>query len=193
MSPEERSAPEGAAMTIEYRLVKQFYGSRKAERSQVPLMNHIDEGLAILEDLKASALAKRAFCLHPLLQDSHDLLNCWHLVATNCPADSVLMAMEYRRAANAYLCRPVTDNYSVKLLSFVVGPLLPEVRQMLIADKLQNQKDFRKYHLGTHPRSAQLEQYFITWLKFLKNPQGEADGTSKHSSSDEESRRQEFV
>ena len=38
---------------------------------------------------------------------------------------------------------------------------------MLKADKIQNYKDFRKYHLGTHEKSAELEQYFEEWLAAL--------------------------
>ena len=39
---------------------------------------------------------------------------------------------------------------------------------MLIADKIQNRKDFQLYHLGTHTRSEQLDQYFKNWLEKLE-------------------------
>ena len=38
---------------------------------------------------------------------------------------------------------------------------------MLIADKIQNRKDFELYHLGKHERSSELEQYFKNWLERL--------------------------
>ena len=38
---------------------------------------------------------------------------------------------------------------------------------MLIADKVQNYKDFLLYHYGIHERSNQLNQYFINWLSYL--------------------------
>ena len=38
---------------------------------------------------------------------------------------------------------------------------------MLLADKIQNRKDFERYHKGTHQRSAELEQYFKNWLTRL--------------------------
>lgn len=38
---------------------------------------------------------------------------------------------------------------------------------MLIADKVQNYKDFEIYHKSTHPRSKELDQYFKNWLQKL--------------------------
>ena len=38
---------------------------------------------------------------------------------------------------------------------------------MLIADKIQNRKDFELYHKETHPRSAELDKYFRNWLQKL--------------------------
>ena len=38
---------------------------------------------------------------------------------------------------------------------------------MLIADKIQNKKDFELYHKGSHPRSMELDHYFNNWLKRL--------------------------
>jgi hypothetical protein len=49
----------------ELELITQFYGDRKAERSGVPLINHIHEGLWILESMNASRVTKQGWCLHP--------------------------------------------------------------------------------------------------------------------------------
>jgi hypothetical protein len=44
---------------------------------------------------------------------------------------------------------------------------------MLIADKIQNRKDFELYHEGTHERSLELKCYFIDWLWRLGVREGE--------------------
>jgi hypothetical protein len=33
--------------------------------------------------------------------------------------------------------------------------------------KIQNRKDFERYHRDTHPRARELEQYFRNWLIVL--------------------------
>ena len=38
---------------------------------------------------------------------------------------------------------------------------------MLIADKVQNYKDFLLYHKNTHERSDELDEYFNSWFKIL--------------------------
>src|SRR5438270_742221 len=58
--------------TREYLAVQQWYGTRTATRSGVPMMVHIDQGLAILARIEASDAAMRAFCLHPLVQEDED-------------------------------------------------------------------------------------------------------------------------
>jgi len=106
-----------------------------------------------------------AFCLHPLLQSDDDL-------ATFCSENGLLgnwpkgqwkgrvliLAMEYRRIANAYLSTRVIETIDEIKLS-----VLPEVQEMLVADKVQNRKDFERYH-GKHPRFVELTAYFRNWL-----------------------------
>lgn len=149
--------------TVEYWLISDNYGDRVAECSRVPLINHVNEGLVILDKLNASLEAKRAFCLHPVLQADKDLIANAKLVkvlSTISPY-AVLLAMEYRSVANAWLSDKATLTEGPKL-----SPLA-EVNQMLIADKVQNFKDFITYHLDTHPRSAELTIYFERWLEAL--------------------------
>lgn len=149
-----------------YLAVSAFYGSTRATRSQVPLMAHIDEGLWILQALGGSLNAMEAFCIHPLLQDDGALMDAmvpgsvfrgWSLDAL-----PVVLAMEYRSVANAYLshhCRSADDVIRLSPLQ--------AVNEMLIADKVQNRKDFEIHHLHTHEKRDRLVQYFNNWLKVL--------------------------
>lgn len=147
-----------------YSLISKYYGDRKATRSQVFLMNHIDEGCAILEEIGASVYAKEAFIAHPLVQLDPDLLtNHADVVKAAAHPWVVGLAMEYRSQANAWLS-PKIDSHDGT--SPTPGPL-PEVRDMLIADKIQNYKDFRLHHYGKHPRSDQLDLYFHRWFDAL--------------------------
>lgn len=148
-----------------YQLISQFYGDRCAERSKVPLINHIDEGMIILESICASQAAKDAYCLHPMLQGDKELRENFDRVMALVDDPYVIaLAMEYRSVANEFLSEKV---------GLVIGPdqirlsVLPEVNAMLIADKVQNRKDFITYHRGTHPRSEALDLYFQLWMKRL--------------------------
>jgi len=146
-------------------MISEFYGLRQAKRSGVPLINHIDEGIKILRWLGASVDTMEAFCLHPMLQSDEELNANWKDVAIEfADQGEVLMyTMEYRNVANAFLSDKVmtmiTDNIRL-------SPVMP-VNLMLIADKIQNRKDFELYHKSTHPRSTQLDVYFKMWLKRL--------------------------
>lgn len=148
---------------IEYNMIKKHYGDKVAKRSQVPLMNHIDEGIAILKEIGASNDAIAAYCLHPILQSDEALSNNIYLLNNYNNNFRLILTMEYRRVANNYLSKRIINSLDDIELS-----QLHEVNQMLWADKLQNQKDFRLYHLGKHERSEILEQYFINWINKLK-------------------------
>lgn len=160
----------GAIMdTPEYQAIQKHYGDQKASRSGVFLMNHIDEGIAYLHNYGKSADSLRAiraslaFILHPLVQCNDDLLAT--LSTSNklkdCMTTSILRAMEYRHVANSYLSTTQIEPKDVKL-----GPV-EEVRLMLLADKIQNYKDFLKYHQHTHERRHELAQYFLNWFGIL--------------------------
>jgi hypothetical protein len=45
--------------------------------------------------------------------------------------------------------------------------VMAEVNEMLVADKVQNRKDFLLYHRGKHERSDALDLYFRRWLERL--------------------------
>ena len=147
--------------TPEYLRVEAFYGDRCAKRSGAALMNHIDEGIAVLRWLGAGESAERAFCIHPILQLNADLATADLSALT---ADPVVMAlaMEYRSVANDYLS-PMGDRAAADIR---LSPLAA-VNDMLRADKVQNYTDFLRYHDGTHPRSDALHRYFQAWLARL--------------------------
>lgn len=144
-----------------------FYGDSKAVRSNVPYINHIHEGLRILDLIGASMYAKCAYCLHPIFQSDEELK--WYFTTNskgsqlvqryNIPNETIVLAMEYRRSANSYLSK---DNKSSLRLSPIHA-----VKEMLIADKIQNRKDFEQHHLGRHERSEILLDYFEHWLWIL--------------------------
>ncbi|MCY1014680.1 hypothetical protein [Pyxidicoccus sp. MSG2] len=149
--------------TREYRAIERHYGSRKAARSGVDYMSHIDEGLGVLRHFNASDAAKRAWCLHPLVQGDTDLAESFPYLQEVTDSPQVLaLAMEYRNIANAYLShREVASTEEIAL-----GPL-PDVADMLRADKVQNYKDFLLHHGQTHPRRESLDRYFRLWLERL--------------------------
>jgi hypothetical protein len=147
----------------EYVAIERAYGTRTAQRSGVPLMRHIDEGLAVLARIGASEAAMRAFCIHPLVQADGDLArNIDELPAIASDPRVVALALEYRNIANATLSHRAIDGAA----DIPLSPL-PEVNAMLIADKVQNRKDFILHHRGTHPRSDALDRYFKLWLERL--------------------------
>lgn len=164
------------ARSQEYAAIRSFYGSATARRSGVRLMNHIDEGLRVLEEIGADYLTARAFCLHPLFQADDDLLKYGMFFAAgaaNPPPPLMVLVMEYRSAANRWLSDKVTVSDNGRIIFDGrphPGPLR-WVQEMLIADKVQNYKDFLTYHKATHPRSGALDAYFNAWLQCLNvNP-----------------------
>jgi hypothetical protein len=144
---------------IEYDLISEFYQGDRASRSGVEFMNHIDEGLYILNRIGASETAKKAYCLHPMLQSDIDLVNNIGNFQGIDPA-VLITTVEYRSVANAYL-----STRDIEHLSDIKISPLDDVNDMLIADKIQNKKDFMLHHKGTHPKSSRLERYFNNWLE----------------------------
>jgi len=151
-----------------YQMVAKFYEGKFAKRSGVPYMNHIDEGMVLCDHLGYDLYVKRAFCLHPLFQADEALagIKQWERVADTIFVDEfdayvMMLVMEYRNKANGYL-----SNKDKKVEDISLSPL-EQVNQMLVVDKVQNRKDFEKYHFGSHPRSFQLNTYFHNWLQRL--------------------------
>lgn len=155
----------------EYTIIEGVYGDQKAKRSGLYLMNHVDEGLDIMLRRKAMKVAQQAFTAHPLLQDDEHFINkdlSANLIVKHCSKEVILLCMEYRKVANAYLCKPKTDHWTLKDIAFACPIVSEDIREMLIADKVQNYKDFLQYHALTHPRRNQLFSYFNNWITYLE-------------------------
>lgn len=164
--------------SLEYRLIKQHYGKQTANLSGVPLIEQIHDGLIILDFLFVGeySYAREAYCLHPLFQSDEQLGKTVrrHAKTISMTRDrygrldglSLVLVMEYRNIANQYLSHRSIDSLDDMALS----PLF-QVNHMLVADKVRSRKDFELYHEHTHPRSAELKQYFKNWLTRLRIPE----------------------
>lgn len=152
----------------EYIAIERHYDDRCAKRSGVPFIHHIDEGIAVLRKIGASEDALRAFCIHPLLQGDADLTAfAGRLDEVTADRHVLLLAMEYRNIANATLSHRVIESPA----DIPLSPLR-EVNDMLIADKVQNRKDFLLHHAKTHARGRELDRYFRLWLERLGVSEG---------------------
>lgn len=149
---------------LEYDLISTYYGNTRTARSNVPFINHIDEGLIILKTINASEIAEKAFCLHPFFQSDIDLLkNVFNYdILSKVEPVVLLTTIEYRHIANSYL-----SNRVITCLNDIILSPLKDVNDMLVADKVQNFKDFELYHKATHERSSELTEYFNNWIRKL--------------------------
>lgn len=150
--------------------VSRFYGDRCAERSGVPLINHIKEGINIMRHRHVSINAIAAYALHPMLQPDEELAKNGVNLAMCYSAQTLMFALEYRNIANAWLSDKVSTREDAGGCIAQGEPKLSplyEVNEMLIADKVQNYADFLTYHSQTHPRRYELATYFEMWLKKL--------------------------
>lgn len=160
--------------TPEYMLISAYYGNKTAQRSGVPLMNHIREGIKLLIAWGRPETEQRAFAIHPIIQ-SGGIMNFRAMAPSDSRpiSEEVLdLAGEYKIKANSYLCIPGTDYITNQQDEFILqehlGDMSNSCAWMLLADKVQNQKDFRIHHWFTHDRATQLERYFNLWISTLK-------------------------
>lgn len=127
-----------------YSYIALEYKNQFAFRSKKPYINHIDEGIQILEACKRSDYVKAAYCLHPIFQSDKSLIKTWGLISQGkleINSKILFLAMEYRRTANSFLSSSNLNNVNIDIP-------IEEVREMLIADKIQNRKDFELYLKG---------------------------------------------
>lgn len=146
----------------EFAAISDFYGDRRAKRSGVHLIDHIIEGCQLLNSWGRSTFDQRIFCIHPLVQENET-------IGFELDERIERFATEYKQKANRYLCRPDTDwIVDPTDLQNHLGNMTQCCAWLLLADKVQNQKDFREYHWFTHERSTQLERYFNVWIETLR-------------------------
>lgn len=155
-----------------YRAITRFYGDKRAKRSQVLLIDHINQGIEILNRMDADEVVMEAYAVHPIFQSNPDLKENFYQCADLHPL-VVLYAMEYRSTANGFLSNQIEKGPGswgaeeiYPKVPLRLSPLAP-VNLMLVADKVQNRKDFLRYHKGTHDRSDELDFYFNMWLRAL--------------------------
>lgn len=151
-----------------YKLISNIYGNTKAKRSGCFYMEHIDEGLCILNEIQASERAKEGFCLHPIFQDDKLFQAYWDKLVDKdgeTVQSATILAAEYRNVANAYLS-PMGRREAKDI---ALSPI-KDVNDMLIADKVQNRKAFELVR-GRYKNAVELDHYFKVWLERLGVPE----------------------
>lgn len=150
--------------TAEYRLVEAVLADNR-DNDGVFLMNHVDEGLAVLAGLGTSTLAKRAFCLLPLVRADADLAKyCESLDQALGPIvgghEALALAMTCRGVACCW--RPDT--------AFPEGGLpvgaVQAVHEVLIAENVQKRKALSRSNQGAKAR-LELDTHYRRWLEAL--------------------------
>lgn len=121
-----------------YQIISNYYGDTTTKRSGVKLINHIDEGIEILLSIGADSDTIDAYCLHPILQSDEEFNKNFTMDFTGVSTSAIILAVEYRRVANSYLSTGKIEDF--------VGFTNDKIKQMLYADKVQNEKDFALYH-----------------------------------------------
>lgn len=153
----------------EYTVIEIVYGNRRAARTGLPYMRHIDRGLALLEQLGeiGPTVIARAWCVHPIYQlDEFFNPLAAGFTGTKAPTNDphvVLLAMEYRVRANAFLTGHIGSDREPH------PSQVRDVNTMLIVDKIQNWDDARKhlYSKISSSEARQLDIYFMRWLYAL--------------------------
>jgi hypothetical protein len=168
-----------------YKLIQQKYKGKVAQRSGVSYMNHIIEGAFILHHIYGMQEELiEAYCLHPVFQSNKLLFQLFAVGSTELAVISprvIILGMEYRRVANNYTIKNKVRNPE----DIEIGPL-DDVHKMLVADKIQNKKDFMKHMYLKHERPAYQKvsersvEYFDSWLTRLSVSQEMYKEVVKH-------------
>lgn len=145
-----------------FNLINEYYGTKCAKRSGQPYMAHILEGLNVLKAINASENAKKAFMIHPIFQSDEDFNNNIGIYSHAIDPYILCLVLEYRKVANSYL-----SNMNMDLNTFEISKN-KDVNDMLIADKIQNFKDFIYYYNKGDKKYRQLYNYFDNWLTLLE-------------------------
>lgn len=136
--------------------------SHKTDSRRTPYMYHIDMGIRYLRHIRADDDTVAAWCLHPLVQSYKDLSENLPILALHPELTKALaVAIEYRNQANRYSTH---KEFSSKISN--PEYILPEVTQMLQADKLQNYWNLTR-NRKEHPNYENLVNYFHDWFSAL--------------------------
>lgn len=157
-----------------YRLIRESYRGKVARRSGLPYINHIHEGVFVYVRLFGWAEHPvAAYCVHPVFQSDRSLQKAMRGEVDIGVLDRevVVLAMEYRRVANAYV-----STMRVRPPDAISLSPLDGVNRMLVADKVQNKKDFMAHLFDRLDRpsyrraSRRYADYFDGWLSRLGVP-----------------------
>jgi len=85
-----------------YQMIARHYGDKTTARSGVLLINHINEGIEILNRYGADPVVMEAYAVHPIFQNDADLKANFYQCADLHPLIT-LYAIEYRNIANQFL------------------------------------------------------------------------------------------
>lgn len=142
-----------------YSLISEEYKNKFSNRGKIPYINHIYQGLGILKLLNSDLDTKKAFCYHPIIQSGKTLdVNDY----------AVTLANDYSKIANKFL-RSEYKKYDLYDIKELQGELVyqSEVREMLIADKIQNYHSFMKNRMFFAEKDD-IKEYFLWWFDVLK-------------------------
>ena len=146
-----------------YALIEKEYHGKYSKRGKIPYINHIYQGLGILYLLDADLDTKKAFCYHPIIQSGKEL---------PFEDSSVILAKDYSEIANQYL-RNSKDYLNITLAKtqLLRNRLVyeTEIKNMLIADKIQNYYSFMKNRefIAKGLEAEEIEKYFLWWFDVL--------------------------
>lgn len=153
----------------EYEMAKKMLGSKTTTDGRTLLIEQVDQTLKVLNHLSSWPAVMRAACLRPLLQDDHTFEYGWKTACKNgVQPRALVLAMEFRRVANSYLCNTLTDYWDDEEVRIRLGLVIPPVRAMLIAHKTVGYYQFLMQQAQTHFRRKELRAYFERWFRILE-------------------------
>lgn len=152
-----------------YRMISKYWRGQTDSKG-TPYMLHIDHGITYLQNIRADVDTLAAWCLHPMVQSYSDMAKNLNMISVQPHMTKALaLAIEYRNQANRYSTH---KEFSTKISK--LEHILPEVADMLRADKLQNYWHLTR-NRQDHPNYEELEQYFNVWLYTLQVSQETVD------------------
>lgn len=135
----------------ECKIISKYYEGKVAKRTGIPYINHIYEGCRLIEDEED----RLAFMIHPIFQDGKE----GEVDLSTVKKSIQKLAKEYADIANSYLPKDYLNEPPTEFGA---------VRYLLVADKMQNYKDFsNNKDVFSKEKQKQLDIYFRKWFKAL--------------------------